>query len=103
MATAIDKIKEAEQQAADIRAEALQKSRDDLRAAQEQISKEQKEKLSSARKKARKQLEAAEQAIAKKQDALSRENDKLKEEFRHGAQPGVKAAADIIVKGILDI
>ena len=45
MATAIDKIKQAEEsRQLDIRAEALQKSRDDLRAAQEQILKEQKEK-----------------------------------------------------------
>ena len=60
MTTAIDKIKQAEQQAADIRAEALQKSREDLRAAGEQISVEQKEKIGQARLKFREELEEAE-------------------------------------------
>jgi vacuolar-type H+-ATPase subunit H len=103
MATAIDKIKEAEQQAADIRAGALQKSRDDLRAAQEQILKEQKEKFNSARKKVRGELEEAERSISDKRGALSEENEKLKKEYRKRAESGVKAAAEIIVKGILDI
>ncbi len=101
MTTAIDKIKQAEQQASDIRAEALQKSREDLRAAGERISAEQKEKIAQARHKFRSELEDAEKKMAQKQSQIAQENNKAKEEFKSSAQSGVSKAADIIVKGIL--
>ncbi len=103
MATAIDKIKEAEKKAADIRAEALQKSRDDMRAALEQVALEQKKKISDARQAQKAQLEEVEAQIAKAQSSLSEESLKAKEEFVKNAQPKISGAAEIIVKGILDI
>ncbi len=101
MPTAIDNIKEAEARAAQIRADALQKSREDLRTTQEEIAVEQKERFSLARQKAREELESSEKEIAQKQAALSGENQKEKEQFKSNAKAGVEAAAKIIVKEIL--
>ena len=39
--------------------------------------------------------------MAQKQSQIAQENNKAKEKFKSSAQPGVKKAADIIVKGIL--
>lgn len=103
MPTPIEKINEAEQSAEDIRQKALEKSRDDIRSAQEEMTKKQKEQISSARRAAREKLEE----IQKKVDAeiaLKNEQDKSQhEEYKQSSMVNIEKASNMIVKRILNV
>ncbi len=103
MPTAIEKINEAEKKADDIRLKALEKSREDMRSAQDFILKHQKEKILKARLEARKKLEDIEAQINAEMDMRIDEYKKKHEEYKKTVMVNVEKASNLIVKRILDI
>ena len=103
MSQAIDQIKKTEIQAKDIRANALEKSREELRVAHQDIAEAQKKALSDARLKARAKLERVAHDIALQNEKHKKIAQDEKDEYMKTAIVNVDSTANTIVKRILDI
>ena len=103
MSTVIEKIKEAEQEAEEIRSKALEKSRENIRNSQETILRLQKEKVSKAKHDARNMLEKVEMQITKEADAHNIEEKKTHGEYKKKIAVNVDKAVETIVTRILEV
>ena len=103
MPTEIDRIKQAEQKAEDIRAIALEKSREDIRNAQEMIVRKQKEEISKARSEARKKLEDIQNQVDSELEAQNVYHKSEYQEYKKKSMVNIDKASNVITKRILDI
>jgi vacuolar-type H+-ATPase subunit H len=103
MPTPIEKINEAEQSAEEIRQKALEKSRDDIRSAQEDMAKKQKEKISSARRAAREKLEGIQKNVDAEIVSKNDEDKAQQDEYKKSSMVNIDKASNMIVKRILNV